>query len=152
MESHYPCSPLEHHPFRVNGVMGCLGEDCLQPWPCRLPWTDRNENGCLHTSILILRASIFGLHGNRTLGQIPLPMPCLARLPQNPQTHSTWSALPCHLVGHLLHGPNHRPCSTHCNAQNHPLPLSFMLMPQVVVTPQNICHWKRGQSPKFQAG
>ena len=26
-----------------------------------------------------------------------------------------------------------------------------MLMPQVLDTPQNICHWKRGQSSKFQA-
>ena len=81
--------------------MGCLGEDCLEPWPCGLPWTDKNENGCLHTSVLILRGSIFGLRGNMTLGQIPLPTTCLVCLPRNPQTHSIWFALPCHYVGHL---------------------------------------------------
>ena len=66
-----------------------------------IPWIDRNENGYLYTSVLILRASFFILHGNMTPGQIPLPTPCLVRLPQSPQTRSIRSALSYHVVGHL---------------------------------------------------
>ena len=69
--------------------------------PADLPGQTGAENGCIHTSVLILRASMFGLHSNMTPGQIPLPIPCLVRLPQNPQIHSICSLLPYHFVGHL---------------------------------------------------
>ena len=66
-------------------------------------WTslDRQERKWVSTSVRILRVSAFGLLGSMTPGQILLPKHDLVHLLQSLQTHSTWSALPCHPVGHL---------------------------------------------------